>query len=503
MNSSQIVGDIDMETIDPKKSNVMVECNREREDIGSSKRFKGIEEINEKKATYAEVIHVDEVDKDNCNWDTLWGIANTLLFDIVEENENAAKECNDEDVHDVDVDAKVVLQSFDVFYDRAVILFFTGKLPYINWIKQWLNTIVSPNCVENIYAGPRGFYDVVFRSPEHRSALLAKVPVFFDKRLVHVMQWSPVVDYHALLKQECPVWVTVDCKHAFLWPLLPELMSQMGKVLVSPHANATNKCRFCVLWDTSRKRPGWVRMNTPGMKRLCFKLKWETFAGHCFGCGEWGHFMAECHRHCPSTIEVPNEGNGKEGVGRDVGVSDIVVVMDEGTSSRAGYKEVSLQGLGPKNKGTQSMDMEKQNLVVIDKGKKPLDRTSNDVVVEKDWHQVKGKSKGKSMNMQRNSLPTTRETTWKSNSGTREGPRKVPWQRQFRDKGLPLHLQFDSLGRVVNSSNSRGFRQAGEPKQKSSIDNSKDVVHENPYAALEHALTSFMTSVALKEQVHP
>ena len=67
----------------------------------------------------------------------------------------------------------------------------------------------------NLYVGLRGFYDVVFRSPEHRSALLAKVPVFFDKRLVHVMQWSPVVDYHALLKQECPVWVIVDCKHAF------------------------------------------------------------------------------------------------------------------------------------------------------------------------------------------------------------------------------------------------------------------------------------------------
>ena len=59
-----------------------------------------------------------------------------------------------------------------------------------------------------------------------------------------------------------------------------------------------------------------------------------------------------------------------KGIGRDVGVSHIVVVMDEGTSSRAGYKEVSLQGLGPKNKGTQSMDIEKQSLVVIAKGKK-------------------------------------------------------------------------------------------------------------------------------------
>ena len=58
------------------------------------------------------------------------------------------------------------------------------------------------------------------------------------------------------------------------------------------------------------------------------------------------------------------------------------------------------------------MDMEKQSLVVIDKGEKPLDRTSSDVV-EKVWHQVKGKSKGKFMNMQRHSLATTRETTWR------------------------------------------------------------------------------------------
>ena len=50
-------------------------------------------------------------------------------------------------------------------------------------------------------------------------------------------------------------------------------------------------------------------------------------------------------------------------------MSDIVVVMDEGTSSRPGCKEVSFQGLGPKSKGTQSMDMEIQSLLVIDKGK--------------------------------------------------------------------------------------------------------------------------------------
>ena len=39
----------------------------------------------------------------------------------------------------------------------------------------------------------------------------------------------------------------------------------------------------------------------------------------------------------------------------------------------------------------------------------------------------------------------------------------------------------------------------GGPKEKVSIDDPKDVVHENLYAALEHALISSITSVALKE----
>mgnify|MGYP006889222855 CR=1 FL=1 len=56
---------------------------------------------------------------------------------------NATQECINEDVHDMEVDVKALWQSFDVFYDHVVILFFTWKLSYINWIKQWLNTIVS------------------------------------------------------------------------------------------------------------------------------------------------------------------------------------------------------------------------------------------------------------------------------------------------------------------------------------------------------------------------
>ena len=39
------------------------------------------------------------------------------------------------------------------------------------------------------------------------------IEVHFDKRLLNVMQWSPVVDYHALLKKECLVGVTMDTQN--------------------------------------------------------------------------------------------------------------------------------------------------------------------------------------------------------------------------------------------------------------------------------------------------
>ena len=45
-----------------------------------------------------------------------------------------------------------------------------------------------------------GAKHIAFHSSEHRSALLDKLSMFFDKWLVHVMQWFPIVDYHTLLK---------------------------------------------------------------------------------------------------------------------------------------------------------------------------------------------------------------------------------------------------------------------------------------------------------------
>ena len=55
----------------------------------------------------------------------------------------------------------------------------------------------------------------------------------------------------------------------------------------------------------------------------------EAFANHCFGCSEWGYLMVECQHYISLSMEVPNEG-----FGRGFGMSDIVVVIDEGTLSK-------------------------------------------------------------------------------------------------------------------------------------------------------------------------
>ena len=73
------------------------------------------------------------------------------------------------------------------------------------------------------------------------------------------------------------------------------------------------------------------------------------------------------------------KGMVRKELGRDVGMSNIVVVMDEGTSFGASDEEVPLQ---------DSMDIENQSLMLKDKGEKPLDKPSIYVVVNKDWHHV-------------------------------------------------------------------------------------------------------------------
>ena len=57
----------------------------------------------------------------------------------MENNKKDAKCCVEEDLVEVVMETKSMLATFDKFYDRGVILYFTSKLPLVLWIKQWFN----------------------------------------------------------------------------------------------------------------------------------------------------------------------------------------------------------------------------------------------------------------------------------------------------------------------------------------------------------------------------
>ena len=65
---------------------------------------------------------------------------------------------------------------------------------------------------------------------------------------------------------------------------------------------------------------------------------------------------------------------------------------------------------------------------------------------------------------------------------------------------MSKQLQFDSSGRVVRPQLNQGLRSRGARQQNPNI-GGEDVVHTNPYAALEQVVSTFMNTLAHKEQV--
>ena len=80
---------------------------------------------------------------------------------------------------------------------------------------QWLNAMVGRNSVEDVYKGPRGFFEVIFRTEEQRAKLLSSCLVFYNNNLVYIVPWRLLAEFYEILKQECPIWVEVDCIFSF------------------------------------------------------------------------------------------------------------------------------------------------------------------------------------------------------------------------------------------------------------------------------------------------
>ena len=141
-------------------------------DSENVKQKKCNSDLDQEKISYVALVGGTDSTSDLLEIERHCDIANALLSDFVKHNEEETKDCDEEEVMDVKMDTKSVLQSLCAFYDQAIILFFTCKFPFVSWIKQWLNSMIGPNCVENVHVGPKGFYDIVFRSSKHHHSVL-------------------------------------------------------------------------------------------------------------------------------------------------------------------------------------------------------------------------------------------------------------------------------------------------------------------------------------------
>ena len=99
-------------------------------------------------------------------WDVMHVVANEALHEILSDTTDMVAYVEEDDIVEVEMPCREILKAFSLFHERHIICFFTGKNPLVNWVAQWLNAMIGRNSVDDVYKGPRGFFEVIFRTEE-------------------------------------------------------------------------------------------------------------------------------------------------------------------------------------------------------------------------------------------------------------------------------------------------------------------------------------------------
>ena len=386
--------------------------------------------------SYAHVMGEGEEERNAQYWDVMHVVANEALHEILPDNIDIVANVEEDEIVEVEMPRREILKAFSMFHERGIICFFTGKNPLVNWVAQWLNAMIGRNSVEDVYKGPRGFFEVIFRTEEQRDRLLSRLPVFYNNNLVYIVPWRPLAEFQDILKQECPIWVEVECKFSFLWPIIQGVMEQLGKVIVAPNAKAYNRYRLCMLWNTTKKRPLWLNIKTEEMRSFRCQLHWGSFAGHCFRCGGLGHFMAECQQ--TPAVEVTNKSHDDELMPESVlNVNEVLKSKEANVEKGKSVVTLEHNDNDIQERRNELMDEEGSWIKVASKGNHPR--------YQKDkGYAHHGQERGSSS---RDPMGLSHAHNYEQLKG-----RSKPWQgsqyKQFAKGTKPFNLRFDKNGKI-------------------------------------------------------
>ena len=87
--------------------------------------------------------------------------------------------------------------------------------------------------VKDVYASLIALMKVFLTCQEYREKPLNKLPILYRRSLVQVVPQGPFVEYQAIPKRGCHVWLAVECRHFIMWPLLCLRIEKLGKLLTS------------------------------------------------------------------------------------------------------------------------------------------------------------------------------------------------------------------------------------------------------------------------------
>lgn len=196
--------------------------------------------------------------------------------------------------HKVSLNTDIVWNQVTVFSSRAVVLFFTGRLPQMRDIAVAIDTGFGAPVVDKIFYAGQGLYEILFVKAQDKSAFLTQPSIILFGQVVHVFDWKPMKKIKEALLSQCPVWVEFIDLPSFLWPCIKELTASLGQVLFCPALNSPNRNKACLLWNTDKAFPDTIDIDIPSIGRVVLYLKWGTLAGACFHCNKLGHFSRNC-----------------------------------------------------------------------------------------------------------------------------------------------------------------------------------------------------------------
>lgn len=160
--------------------------------------------------------------------------------------------------HKVVLNSEIVWKQVAVFTSRAVVLFFTGRLPLIRDIALVIDAGFGSVAIDKIFYAGQGLYEILFVQQQDKTAFLSQPTIILFGQVVHVFDWKPIKKIKEALFYQCPVWVEFIDLPSFLWPCIKELTASLGQVLFAPAINSPNRNKACLLWSTEKPFPATI-----------------------------------------------------------------------------------------------------------------------------------------------------------------------------------------------------------------------------------------------------